>query len=302
MNENEKQTVLALGFFDGVHIGHAALLETAKCRAAQRGAEPVVLTFDMHPDMLVKRTEVALLNSAADRAYILRRYFSIDRVCYIHFDAETMHQDWQTFLEHIITQYSAAHFVVGQDFTFGDCGRGNAALLADYCAAHGLGCDVIPEVVCDGTPVSSTGIRVLVRAGEMERAALLLGHPHLLTGIVHTGHRMGRTMDFPTVNLAFAPGVLVPPHGVYAARAVLPGGVYNGVANIGVRPTFGGKTLTVETNIFDFSGDLYGQEICVELHAFLRPERPFPSAEALSAQIRSDADRARAYFAQGTGT
>ena len=296
--QNEKR-VLAFGFFDGIHLGHAALMRQAKARAALLGAVPAVLTFDNHPDTFVKGETVPLLNSPRDRAYILKRFFGIDRVYYLHFNAETMHTDWRAFLEAVIEKYGIVHFVVGYDFRFGDRGRGTAALLADYCAAHGLGCDIIPAVQIDGAPVSSTRIRALLEQGELEQANRLLGHPHLLTDTVRTGFRLGRTMEFPTVNMMLEEGVLRPRFGVYAARIQLPDGMRTGVTNIGVRPTFdsSGKRLTVETHIFDYEGDLYGQRLCVEMHAFLRPERPFDSVEALREQIARDAAAARAFFA-----
>ena len=300
MNEERQsnKTVLAFGYFDGVHIGHAALLERAKERAAQLGAMPAILTFDNHPDIFVRGGAVELLNSAEDRDYILRRFFGIEQVYYIHFNAETMRMDWQEFLVRVIGKYHAAHFVVGYDFRFGDGGRGTAELLRDYCAARGLGCDVVPAVLRDGAPVSSTRIRELVRAGAIERANALLGHPHLLTDTVRSGFRLGRTMDFPTINMRFSDGVLVPRYGVYASRVLLPEGPRNAVTNIGVRPTFdeSGTRVTVETNILDYDAELYGQRLCVEMHAFLRPERPFAGAEALKQQIALDAARAGEYF------
>ena len=295
----EQKTVLAFGFFDGLHVGHAALMERAKERAAALGATAAVLTFDNHPDTFVHGTPVELLNSARDRDYILRRFFGIDRVYYIHFNAETMRMDWREFLEHTVAQYHVAHFVVGHDFRFGDLGLGTAALLREYCAAHGLGCDVIPAVLRDGAVVSSTRIRELVRTGEIGKANELLGHPHLLTDRVRSGFRLGRTMDYPTVNMRFEEGVLIPRRGVYAARVVLPDGTpKTAVTNVGVRPTFTdkGNDVTVESHIFDYDADLYGQRLTVEFHAFLRPERPFASAEELSAQIGRDAMAAKKYF------
>ncbi len=286
----ENGVVLAFGFFDGVHLGHAALLNRARERAAALGAAPAVLTFDAHPDTFVKGEPVHLLCAARDRDYILQRWFQIDRVYYIHFNAETMRTPWNVFLDQIREKYPVVHFVVGYDFRFGDGGKGTAELLEDYCAQHGLGCDVIPAVKLDGLTVSSTLIRRLLAEGEIEQANRMLGHPHLLTDRVRTGFRLGRTMDFPTVNMRFEDGVLLPRFGVYASRVLMPEGVRGGVTNIGVRPTFdgSGKHVTVETHIFDYSAECYGQRLCVELHAFLRPERPFSSTEELRAQIRRD--------------
>lgn len=294
----QKKTVIALGFFDGLHLGHAALLNTAKTRAEQLGAVPAVLTFDVHPDTFVKNTPVELLCSPEDRRYIAKRFFGIDQLFYIHFNTETMNLPWQNFMENVTQKYSAVHFVLGHDFSCGARGAGRAELLQEWCRTRNLGCDVIQPVMQDGIVVSSTYIRQLVGRGEMERAAEFLGHPHLLTDTVRTGFRIGRTMDFPTINMQFEEGVREPRRGVYASRAVLPdGSVHPAVTNIGTRPTFQGERVTVETHILDFSADLYGQRVCVELWHFLRGERKFGSTEELSARIRADVEEARAIFA-----
>lgn len=286
--------VMALGFFDGIHIGHAALMERAKAVAAQLGAESAVLTFDMHPDTFVRGETVELINSAADRRYILRRWFDIGNVYFIHFNEQTMRMHWQDFIESVIATYDAVHFVVGHDFCFGYKGQGTAKVLADYCREHGLGCDIIEPVTRDGNVVSSTLIRGLLREGEMEKANEYLGHPHVLTDTVRTGYRIGRsTLDAPTINMVFADGVLIPRRGVYATRVVLPDGEFDAVTNIGVRPTFGGDKVTVETNILDYCADLYGQQVSVQFIAFIRPERKFDTAGELMAQIKRDTQTAR---------
>ena len=295
---DQKKTVIALGFFDGLHLGHAALLERAKLRASELGAEPAVLTFDVHPDTLIKNEPVALLNSAEDRRYIAKRFFGIEKLLYIHFDAETMRLPWQAFMENVSRAYGAVHYIIGHDFSCGHRGQGTAALVRDWCAEHAIGCDVIPPVTHGGILVSSTYIRALIRDGEMERAAEFLGHPHLLTDRVRTGFRIGRTMDFPTINMAFEEGVLVPRRGVYASRVLLPDGEHGAVTNIGMRPTFDGHRITVETHILDYAADLYGQRVCVEFCRFLRPERKFDTVDALRAQIRNDSEQARAYFSE----
>ena len=298
---DQKKTVLALGFFDGLHLGHGALLRTAKARAAELDAEAAILTFDIHPDTFLKKTPVELLCSPEDRRYIAKRLYDIDKLFYVHFNSETMRLPWQEFLENVTEKYHAAHVVVGHDFSCGHMGAGTADKLQAWCGARGIGFDVIPPVIRDGIVVSSTYIRELIRRGDMERAAAFLGHPHLLTDTVRTGFRIGRTMDFPTVNMQLAEGVLEPRRGVYASRAVLPdGSVRSAVTNIGMRPTFQGDRVTVETHILDFSADLYGQRVCVELCRFLRDEQKFGSAEELSAQIRADAAAARAFFAENT--
>lgn len=297
---NEKKTVIALGFFDGLHRGHAALLRRASERAAEYGAESAILTFDIHPDTFVKGTQVELLNSAADRGFIARRFYGMERIFYIHFSADTVRLPWQEFMENVRRTYNAVCFVVGHDFNCGWRGEGTAERIAHWCAERGLGCDVIAPVTLHGVTVSSTHIRTLLRAGDMGAAADFLGHPHLLTDTVRTGFRIGRTMDFPTVNMRFEEGVLVPPHGVYISRVLLPDGTAHGaVTNIGVRPTFDGARVTVETHILDYSADLYGERLCVELLHYRRPERRFDGPDALRAQIAEDAAAARAFFRQG---
>lgn len=292
--EQTEKTVLALGFFDGIHIGHGALLRRAKERAASLGATPAVLTFDVHPDILVKGVPVALINNAADRALILERYYGITRILYFPFNNETARMPWQEFLDRMVEEHGAAGFVVGHDFRFGDRGSGNPDKLRGWCDARGLSCDVIPAVNALGGVVSSTRIRALIQDGKVEQADQLLGHPHLLSGTVLHGFRNGRAMEFPTLNLRFDRDVLVPRRGVYATRVLLADGTeLGGVTNVGVRPTFGGEDgVTVETHLLHFNGDLYGQRVTVEFLAFLRPERSFDSPEALKEQIRQDAARA----------
>ena len=289
--------VMALGFFDGIHIGHAALMERAKRVAEERGAECAVLTFDVHPDTYVKGESVELINSAADRRYILRRWFGIDNVYFIHFNEKTMRMDWRVFIDSIIESYNAVHFVVGHDFCFGYKGLGKAEVLKSYCLERGLGCDIINPVSYEGNIVSSTLIRAFLKEGEVEKAKDYLGHPHVLTDTVRTGFRIGGSeLDAPTINMVFGDGVLIPRRGVYATRVVLPDGEHVSVTNVGVRPTFGGNKVTVETNILDYEADLYGQKVCVEFHSFIRPERRFESAAALMQQIKLDCAAAKRYF------
>ena len=289
----QKKTVIAMGYFDGIHIGHGALLNRAKERAAECGAEPAVLTFDNHPDTFVKKVPVELINSPTDRRYIIGKYYGIRNVFFPHFNEMTMRMPWQDFIEKIIATYSAVHFVVGHDFKFGFKGLGTAEVLKDYCEKHGLGCDIIPAVTREGIIISSTYIRSLIAEGEMERACEFLGHPHILTDVIRSGFRIGRTMEAPTINMRFQENVIIPRRGVYATKVLLQDGEHLAVTNVGTRPTFDGDRLTVETNILDFDQDLYGQYCCVEFYAFLRPEIKFDSAATLMEQIRRDAERAR---------
>ena len=290
--------VIALGFFDGIHIGHAALLRRTKERAAEIGATPSVLSFDVHPDTLVFGTDVPLINSAAGRADLIRRLFGIESVIFIHFDRTVMQMPWQEFVQTLIHEMDAAWVVVGHDFRFGWKGEGTADRLKDYCAEHGIGCDIIPAVTMDGRLVSSTYIRDLIASGDMETANRFLGHPHVLVDTVHYGYRLGTKMGTPTINMRFPEGVIVPRYGVYAAKVFLEdGSEHLAVTNVGVRPTVSGENrVSVESFILDFSGNLYDHKVRVEFHAFLRPEQKFDGVDALKAQILRDADATRAYF------
>ena len=296
---NEKR-VIALGFFDGVHIGHAALLKKTKQRAEELGAMPSVLSFDVHPDTLVFHKEVPLINSAIGREEIIRRCFGIQNVVFIHFNQHVMRMPWQEFLRSLVEELQVCHIVVGHDFCFGYRGEGTAERLKSYCAENGLGCDGIPPVLLDGQIVSSTHIRELIRNGQIEEANRWLGHPHTLSDTVHSGYHLGRKLGSPTINMFFPDGVLVPRHGVYAAKVFLENGQsYIAVTNVGVRPTVSEENrVSVESHLLDYSGNLYGRQARLEFYSFMRDEIKFDSFEALSEQIRLDAENARAYFAE----
>lgn len=289
--------VIALGFFDGVHLGHQALMKKTVQRAAELGAVPSVISFDLHPDTLVRGTAVPLINSVAGRKELIGRVGGIEDVIMIHFDERFMHTPWQEFLRVVKEELGAVHLVIGYDFSCGWRGEGTAERIATWCAENGLGCDAVDKVVLDGVTVSSTYIRSLVAGGEMEKADRYLGHPHVLIDTVGYGYKIGRQIGAPTINTRIPEGVIVPRHGVYATRVWLPDGPRAAVTNIGVRPTFGeGNALTVESNILDFSGDLYGAQIRLEFFAFLRDERRFDSPEALRAAIEENIGQTRRYF------
>ena len=291
------QKVMALGFFDGIHVGHAALINMIKQRAKETGAEPAVLTFDVHPDNLVFHKTVPLINSAEDREHILKRYFGIDDVVVIHFSQRVMHMDWKEFIDELIDEMNLRWIVVGHDFCFGYKGLGTAAKLKDYCEEHGIGCDIIPAVCRDGVIVSSTLIRQLIESGDMETANAYLGHPHTLTDVVRSGYHLGTQMGTPTINMGFPQGVIIPRHGVYAAKAYIDGQEYMSVTNVGIRPTVSDSgNVNVESFLLDFQGNLYGHQARIDFYKFLRPERKFDDVEALAAQIKHDAQTTRDYF------
>ena len=299
---SEIKRAIALGFFDGVHIGHGALLERTKQRAAQIGAMPSVLSFDVHPDNLVFGRETPLINSAIGREDIIRRIYGIDNVVFLHFNQRLMRMPWQEFADNIIQELNIGWIVVGHDFCFGYKGEGTARRLQEYCEARGIGCDIIQPVMLDGRVVSSTYIRELIRAGNVKEANRYLGHPHMLADTVHSGYHLGTKMGTPTINMYFPDGVLVPKYGVYVTKVILEdGSSYVAVTNVGVRPTVSEENrVSVESHLLDYEGNLYGRQARVEFYDFIRGEQKFDSFETLSAQIKRDAETARRYFAENT--
>ena len=295
-----KEKVIALGFFDGVHLGHAALLRRTVEAAAQRGVTPAVFTFDRPPKEVVTGVPCPLINSAEDRRELVRRLYGIQEVIMVPFDREMMTTPWDKFVTDILVgRYHAVHLVAGHDHHFGHKNQGSPELLLEKCAELGLGCDIIPKVEVGGITVSSTYIRRLVELGQISRANRFLGHPHTLTGSVRHGRGIGSSRLYPTANLIIPPHVLVPSHGVYVTRATLPEGAsYAAVTNVGTRPTVNdGTDITVEACLLDFEGDLYGKTLRLEFFEHLRDEVRFDSLDALKAQIAADAEATRRYFA-----
>lgn len=287
---NEK-TIYALGFFDGVHLGHQVLLQACCQLAAHTGCRAGAVTFSAHPESLISGQPPLLINTVEDRQRLLRE-FGMTEVLVLPFDEKLRKQPWQDFLEDLLDR-GAVGFICGDDFRFGFRGQGNAQLLADFCRERDLYWSVIPAQTLDDTRVSSTHIRRLLEQGEMAEAIRFLKHPHVLTGTVVAGRHIGTTMGIPTANLELPEGIVCPRHGVYACKAIVDGKQYLAVTNIGNRPTVGGHHVTVEPWLLDFTGDLYGKALTLQFHAFLRPEQKFPSLEALRAEIRKNAEETR---------
>ena len=294
-----KERVIALGFFDGVHLGHAAPLRRTVEEAARRGATPAVFTFDRPPKEVVTGIPCPLIASPEDRKGLLERLFGIKDVIMVPFDREMMTTAWDDFVTKILVErYHAVHLVAGHDHHFGHKNQGSPELLVKKCAELGLGCDIIPKVELDGITVSSTYIRNLVGMGQLERASRFLGHPHVLTQEVRHGRRIGHTIGVPTVNLVAPPHVLVPSYGVYVTKVFLPSGEsYPAVTNVGTRPTVNnGTDVTVEPWLLGFDGDLYGRRVRVEFFQRIRDEIRFDSLDSLRLQIQKDAQFTRDFF------
>ena len=291
----EEEKVIALGFFDGVHIGHGALLRKTMERARELNALPAAFTFDRAPKEFVTGVPVPLLTSVAERAALIREQYGIGRTIVAPFDRAMMTRSAREFLEELLVgRYRAVHLVAGHDYRFGYKNEGTPELLRAWCAERGVGCDIIPKVELRGVTVSSTHIRALAGEGYMEAAAAFLGHPYALTGTVRHGKHLGTEELFPTVNLMPEPWRALPRFGVYAAHALPSGSACAGVTNVGVRPTVeDDDRVTVETHLVGFDGDLYEKEIRVEFLRYLRPERKFGSMAELHGQIERDIAAAR---------
>ena len=311
----EKQRrVIALGFFDGVHLGHGALLQAVKEAADRLEAIPCAFTFDKSPTAALTGQSIPLLSTVDDRTALMNQLYGIQEMVVAPFDA-MQRMDWEEFItDFLVKKLGVVHVVAGHDFHFGHMGKGNPERLREKCRELGVGCDIIRKVERDGITISSTYIRGLIVQGEMERAVEFLGHPYRLTDTVRHGKRLGSRLGFPTVNLSLTEGVIVPAFGVYATRVWvlplcpdnheppgprrLPGdGAHPAVTNVGVRPTVAdGDRVTVEGFILDFDGDLYGRTVRMEFYKRLREERKFPSLEALTEEIQRNAEQTRAYF------
>ena len=284
---NERR-VIALGFFDGVHIGHGALLKKTCERATELGAIPAAMSFDTHPDTLVFGTPTELLNTMDERKHLMQSLYGIEDVIFCHFDRAMMNMDWEAFVEdYLVRELHACHLVCGHDYHFGARGFGNAERLTEKCRALGLGCDVIGEVKLDGVTVSSTHLRALLKDGKMEEAVRFLGHGHIISGIVQHGDSRGHTLGLPTANLALDASLLVPAFGVYGGWADAGElGRFPAAVNLGVHPTVHELPHPVaEASLLGFDGDLYGRFLRLELLFQVRPERQFSSLQELTAQI-----------------
>ena len=290
---NIDPAIYALGFFDGVHLGHQALLGACRELANKLSCKAGAVTFTTHPLAVVSGDAPKLINTPADRKKLLQEQFHMDTVVEIPFNREIMELPWTAFLSLVPAEYGAAGFVCGDDFRFGYQGQGTAARLQQFCKEQGIPCTIVPEQKLDGIRVSSTHIRQLLEQGNMAQAVKFLGHPHILSGKVVAGKHIGTTLGTPTANLELPGGAVMPQKGVYACRAYVEEQCYLAVTNIGTRPTVNGEGVTVEAWLLDFQGDLYGKDLTLAFYDFLRGEKKFDSLEELGEEIRKNAVQTR---------
>lgn len=289
---------LALGVFDGVHLGHQAVIRRAVEAAALGGGLAGLLTFDPHPIRVIApaKAPASLLESLEHKAKIVSG-LGIGLFIPLHFDAGLAAMEASEFIERL-TAAPVRTIAVGEDWRFGHQRRGDVALLQSESEKRGFHLDAVPPVMFEGDRISSTRIRQAIHDGNLDEASGMLGRPYSVSGPVVRGEQLGRKLGFPTANIATGDAQL-PPGGVWAVRVSDTRNTsWGGVANLGVRPTLGGAKRVLEVHLFDFSGDLYGQNLEVCFASRLRAEMKFPSLEALRWQIENDALAARALLAK----
>ena len=290
--------VVALGCFDGVHIGHRAVIEEAIRTARESGLASAVWTFSEPPKNFFAPGSVQILS---DREEKCRRIslLGVDLLFCIDFDAHIAALSPEKFFSEIVLkQLNARHVVCGFNYTFGAKSAGNTALLRELCEEHGIKLTVLDPVTSDGVSVSSSLIRSHIENGEMESAQKYLGYPYTIVSRVVDGQKLARRLGFPTVNLIPSTNTILPKNGVYVSRIDFEGNERElfGITNIGMRPTVKAAEICAETHIFDFNGDLYGKELRVELLHFVRAEQLFDSIDELREQVHSDISAAKDFI------
>ncbi|MFN2591297.1 MAG: bifunctional riboflavin kinase/FAD synthetase [Candidatus Dormibacteria bacterium] len=285
---------LAIGSFDGVHVGHKRVLAAAVEDARNRGGEAAVLTFEPHPRCVLDPDRCPLSLTTLDEKHDRLAAEGIDRLIVLAFTKGLSRLSAERFCERLCTALPLASLVVGPDFALGSERRGDVAYLRDYGAHHGF--EVVSvDAARDGyQPISSSRVRVALLEGSSEEANRLLGHPYFVDAWVEHGDGIGARIGFPTANLAITPNKCLPARGVYATWTRVRGVWHVGATNVGYRPTFGGETLTMETHLLDFDEDIYRERVRSVFVARLRDERTYPDAQTLCAQIEKDVGKTRA--------
>lgn len=290
--------VVALGNFDGVHLGHRAILKAAVERARAAAGTALALTFEPQPAKILSPERAPRLIVAPEDKLEMLAAAGLDAVIVLDFTLALSRLTPREFArDYLVGRIDAREVVVGHSVSFGHRRAGNAAVMVELGGELGFTATVVGPVRVGALEVSSTRIRRLIAAGDLRTAAALLGRNHFLSGVVVPGDGRGRRLGFPTANLKSATEC-VPPHGIYATRVVLPGATYPSATSIGVRPTFGRSEPTIETYIFDFDRDLYGTRVRVEFVERIRDELRFESVEALKEQMALDVRRAREILAR----
>jgi riboflavin kinase/FMN adenylyltransferase len=286
--------VVAIGSFDGVHLGHQYLLKRVKALAAEPGARSVVVTFEPHPRCVLEPSRCPKSLTTIEERLGLLHALGIDDGIVLKFTPQVAQLTAEEFVAALQASMNVVGVVCGNDFGFGYRRQGNPAWLRD----HGIPVEVVEPFLLDGEELHSSAIRHLLGEGDIPGANQRLGRPFILRGTVEHGAEVGKGLGFPTANLAVQLNKLVPEPGIYAVRVRSPHGRHLGAMNIGYRPTFGGDRLTIEVFLLDFEGDLYGAQLEVAFIARLRDEKKFASAEELAEAIAADVVETRRLLAE----
>ena len=298
LKPGRRKVCLAMGFFDGVHLGHQQIIRQTIADARQHNAVALVLTFDRHPNAVVAPAHVPPLIYSLPQKQRTIASLGADALLLLHFDRRLSRRTGEAFVRKLAKDLGQVHSIcVGADFQFGHKRSGNVDLLKELGGKLGFVVHGVSALALDRQVVSSTRIRQTIRAGKLDAASQMLGRPYSICGEIVRGDRLGRQIGFPTCNLDVT-GLVLPPYGVYAVHAKARGRTHRAVLNIGVRPTLKAAVpqLRVEAHLLDFHGDLYGEEMEITFVEKLRGERRFPSLDALQRQIARDVARARACF------
>jgi len=286
---------LAIGVFDGVHRGHQAVISTSADHAAASNGTPVVVTFDPHPEKVLRPQAAPHLLSATQHKIALIRALGVEHLLIITFDKQFAATEPEDFVQKLVIHSKPLREIcVGHEWSFGKNRRGNLDLLKKLGAKFNFDVVGIPPVKINGAVVSSTAIRQAIEKGDLAKAAEMLGREYTILGTVTRGDNLGKKIGFPTANLS-AHSEQFPPNGVYVAEARIDGELYRGVINLGIRPTVssGKSERVLEIHLFDFNRDIYGHDVEVRFLKFLRPEKKFQDLDTLVQQIRQDVEQAR---------
>lgn len=292
----KEPTVISLGKFDGIHRGHELLLEHLRKKKEEEGYQTVVFTFDLPPKKALEGQDVKVLTTNEEKMHMFEA-FGIDYLIECPFTPDVMNMEPEAFIEMLVRQLSVKCIVAGEDFCFGHNRRGNYKLLLELSEKLSYQAVILPKIKEEERDISSTFVREEIMAGHMERANKLLGYPYFVSGEVKHGNRIGRTIGFPTVNLIPPENKLLPAFGVYLTKVTIDGMEYQGVTNVGKKPTIEGENpVGVETYILGFKQDVYGKVIMVTFIKKIREERKFPNLDGLLEQLKSDVEEAERYF------
>jgi riboflavin kinase/FMN adenylyltransferase len=286
-------TVLTIGSFDGVHLGHQDVISRLSAEAAAASMSACFLTFEPHPRCVLDPVNCPKSITTLAEKLDLVAQLEVEDAIVLTFTPALAQQSGDEFMAELASAMSLCKLVVGYDFALGRSRHGDVAWLAQHGRSHGYEVEVVPAFKLNGEPLHSSEIRRLLTLGEVGAANRMLGRPFSLSGLVEPGDRVGRQLGYPTVNIAVEANKIIPGRGVYAGRVTTPEGEFAGALNVGYRPTFAGTQLRVEAYLLDFSGDLYQQRLQVAFVARLRDEVKFPSAAALAEQIGRDVEETR---------